>query len=68
MKIALTNMDIIWEDKSVNQDKCLKLIKRASECGARLIRFSGDDTDRIYDESAKIRREGWRRFGDSQIF
>lgn len=39
MKIALTNMDIIWEDKSVNQDKCLELIKRASECGARLILF-----------------------------
>ena len=32
-------MDIIWEDKSVNQDKCLELIKRASECGARLILF-----------------------------
>ena len=39
MKIALTNMDIIREDKSVNRDKCLELIKRASECGARLILF-----------------------------
>ena len=39
MKIALTNMDIIWEDKSVNRDKCLALIKRASFCGARLLLF-----------------------------
>lgn len=39
MKIALTNMDITWEDKSVNRDKCLELIKRASECEARLILF-----------------------------
>lgn len=39
MKIALTNMDIVWENKSVNRDKCLELIKRASECGARLILF-----------------------------
>lgn len=39
MKIALTSMDIVWEDKSVNQEKCAELIKRASESGARLILF-----------------------------
>lgn len=39
MKIALTSMDILWEDKSVNRKKCTELIKRASDCGARLILF-----------------------------
>lgn len=39
MKIALTSMDTAWEDKSVNQEKCAELIKRASESGARLILF-----------------------------
>lgn len=39
MKIALTCMDIQWENPSVNQDKCVKLIKRASDSGARLILF-----------------------------
>ncbi len=39
MKIALTSMDTAWENKSVNQEKCRELIKRASESGARLILF-----------------------------
>lgn len=39
MKIALTSMDIKWEDKSVNRKKCMELIKRASDVGARLILF-----------------------------
>lgn len=39
MKIALTSMDIQWEDKSVNREKCEELIKRASDSGARLILF-----------------------------
>lgn len=39
MKIALTSMDTAWENKSVNQEKCAELIKRASESGARLILF-----------------------------
>ena len=39
MKIALTSMDIEWENKSVNRKKCVELIKRASDSGARLILF-----------------------------
>lgn len=39
MKVALTCMDIEWENKPVNRDKCVELIKRASLCGARLILF-----------------------------
>ncbi|MCM1245102.1 MAG: carbon-nitrogen family hydrolase [Roseburia sp.] len=39
MKIALTSMDIRYEDKSVNRKKCVELIKRASDFGARLILF-----------------------------
>lgn len=39
MKIALTSMDIRWTEKSVNREKCAELIKRASDCGARLILF-----------------------------
>lgn len=39
MRIALTSMDIRWEDKSVNREKCEELIKRASDSGARLILF-----------------------------
>ncbi|WP_234121049.1 nitrilase-related carbon-nitrogen hydrolase [Clostridium hydrogenum] len=39
MKIALAQIDMFWEDKLKNKDKCLKFIEEASKNGAELIIF-----------------------------
>lgn len=39
MKIALGQIDIYWEEKEKNQEKCLEFIKRASSEGAEFIVF-----------------------------
>ncbi len=39
MKIALTQMDIVWENKEANKCICEKFVKEASKNGAKLIIF-----------------------------
>lgn len=39
MKIAMTDMDIIWEDKVANKEQCLLMIAEAAEKKAELILF-----------------------------
>lgn len=39
MKIAMTDMDIIWENKPQNQEQCKKMIREASEHRADIILF-----------------------------
>lgn len=39
LKIAITQMDIKWEDSSVNKKKCLEMIERASSQQADIIIF-----------------------------
>jgi predicted amidohydrolase len=39
MKIALTDMDIVWEDKETNKSRCIPMIREAAERGAELILF-----------------------------
>lgn len=39
MKIGLTQMDIIWEDKEKNKEQCLLYIQRAKEQGVDLLVF-----------------------------
>lgn len=39
MKIALAQIDIFWEDKLKNKEKCEKFIENASRNGAKLIIF-----------------------------
>lgn len=39
MKIALTDMDIIWEDRKANEKQCMAMIQEASEQKADIILF-----------------------------
>lgn len=39
MKIAMTDLDIIWENKAANQKQCCHLIEEAAEYGADCILF-----------------------------
>lgn len=39
MKIAMTDMDIVWEDKKANRERCRTLIKEAAENRADCILF-----------------------------
>ncbi|MCH5252390.1 MAG: carbon-nitrogen family hydrolase [Lachnospiraceae bacterium] len=39
MKVAMTDMDIIWEQKEENKEQCLSMIKEASEQKADVILF-----------------------------
>ncbi len=39
MRIGLTQMDILWEDKNYNKEQCLWFIKRAREQGVELLVF-----------------------------
>lgn len=54
MKIALTQMDISWEAKEENKQKCRRLAAAAKEKGAELIGISGNDIDRIYYASGIV--------------
>ena len=38
-KIALTNMDIVWEDKEANKFQCEEMIKEAADEHADIILF-----------------------------
>ena len=37
-KIALTNMDIVWEDKEANKFQCEEMIKEAADEHADIMR------------------------------
>lgn len=39
MKLALTQMDIVWENKEKNREVCDRLVREAADAGAQLILF-----------------------------
>ena len=39
MKIAMTDMDIVWEDKEANKKQCVAMVEEAAEQKAKMILF-----------------------------